>query len=92
MVVVASQIEAQTPHEKLDLFAIRIAVVNSMLNPIACAALCKPYRRGIMYYFKVFLSCFGFKKPDDNVWGKFLLYTNYKQIFYFFSSVSFQFS
>uniref|UniRef100_A0A7M5V649 G-protein coupled receptors family 1 profile domain-containing protein n=1 Tax=Clytia hemisphaerica TaxID=252671 RepID=A0A7M5V649_9CNID len=68
MVVVASQIGAKQPHGKLDLFAIRIAVVNSMLNPIACAALCKPYRNGIMYYFRVFLSYFGFKKPDDNVW------------------------
>ena len=77
MVVVASQIDAETPHPKLDLFAIRIAVVNSMLNPIACAALCKPYRRGIMYYFRMFLSIFGFKKPDDNVWGifaKFLIF------------------
>jgi len=70
MVVVASQIGAEQPHRNLDLFAIRIAVVNSMLNPLACAALCKPYRRGIVYYFKLFLSCFGFEKPEENVWGE----------------------
>ena len=70
MVVVASQIGAEQPHPKLDLFAIRIAVVNSMLNPLACAALCKPYRNGIVYHFKVFRSWFGYEKPDKNLWSK----------------------
>lgn len=68
--MIASQIDAEPPHENLDLFAMRIVVVNSMLNPIACAALCKPYRRGILYYIKRFFSYLGFKKPDDDIWGK----------------------
>lgn len=70
VVVIASQIGAKPPHEKLDLFTMRIVVVNSMLNPMACAALCKPYRRGVLYYFKKCFSYVGFKKPDGDIWGK----------------------
>ena len=71
MVVLAKQVQAELPFQKLDLFAIRIAVINSMLNPMACAALCKPYRRGILYYFRKMFSYIGFSQPDSDVFGKF---------------------
>lgn len=68
MVVTASQLGVDIPFKNLDLFAIRIAVVNSMLNPLACAALCKPYRRGILFYLRVMCSYAGFQRPDSDIW------------------------
>lgn len=56
-------------HDKVDLFAMRVAVVNAMLNPIACASFCKPYRRGFIYYYKKLLSYAGFARPDSDVFG-----------------------
>ena len=58
-----------TAHDSVDLFAMRTAVINSMLNPIACASLCKPYRRGFVYYYKKLLSYAGFARPDSDVFG-----------------------
>eukprot|EP00794_Sanderia_malayensis_P015174 gene15174-16733_t len=67
IVIFASQTGMKTPHQKVDLFAIRVAVVNAMLNPLACASFCKPYRRGFFYYYKKLLSYAGFARPSSDV-------------------------
>ncbi|XP_047136035.1 beta-2 adrenergic receptor [Hydra vulgaris] len=67
-VVLINQIGSKKLPEKLDLFAIRVAVVNSILNPIAYASICKPYRRGIVYTFKLLFSVIGVKNTDSDIW------------------------
>ena len=41
-------------------WSMRLAVVNSVFNPLIGAAMCKPYRRGYLYILCKFLHCCGF--------------------------------
>ena len=74
IVLMASQlgVTKDFPLEGLHLFAMRIVVVNSMLNPLAYVALCKSYRCGILYYFrKLFSICCGVESsPSVDFWSK----------------------
>jgi len=71
IVLMASQLGVNKDlMENLHLFAIRVAVINSMLNPLAYVALCKSYRFGILYYFrKLFSFCGAQYSPSYDVWN-----------------------
>lgn len=48
-----------------------------MMNPLVCAVLCKPYRRGVIYYIKKLFSFVGLNAPESDVFGKYILRINF---------------
>ncbi|XP_065666067.1 melanopsin isoform X3 [Hydra vulgaris] len=65
IVVLSALLGAKNQLEKLDLFAMRVAVLNSMLNPIAYATLCKPYRNGVVSLFRKCCAKKGYINPEE---------------------------
>ena len=58
-------------------WAMRLAVVNSLMNPVLSAVMCKPYRLAYAYTIKSLFSLCGCVMPATQDWGKRSFYKNF---------------
>ena len=58
-VVILYNVAGRTVNSQAHFVSMRIAVFNSLLNPIIGAVMCKPYRRGYKYIVCRILHCCG---------------------------------